>query len=482
MPTMQDQAIAELAHFLGIPFKEAADRVAKYSVLDAADRWNKNPHATVADVEKFYTGSNDYLYELIPWNYGSAEFHRRIEPLFHYHNKRIVEIGAGIGSLCIALAYAGNDVTYVDINPTLQAFAMQRFTDRQMAIPIYPDLTYVRDQDIVVAIDVMEHIHPTRLPDLLKDIAHCLRDGGFLYCRSNFKQQDVYPMHYDYSQVFNKLCIDAGLVLREDGCYTKGGESLGVQIGIPILGDVPDPLFYSFMGLKKHPGWKLTKIRDKDVATARNDIIDKLERDWLFFMDADQTFPPETIERLLSWNVDVISGLYFKSPGMPLPHAYEYAYANTKNSGENDYWYMPKSQAVGKYLDRYRTEILAAKEEAMILPATREDLIPIDGCGGGCLLVHRRVIEKLEKPYFKFTEGARAGEDFYFCRQIRQAGFDIWLDPGVICGHKQKGFIGAAHFLHWSTTKPDSLRYMYPWGAEATHTTAANATSTEASQ
>ncbi len=60
--------------------------------------------------------------------------------------------------------------------------------------------------------------------------------------------------------------------------------------------------------------------------------------------------------------------------------------------------------------------------------------------GGTCLLVHRRVLEKLKPPYQKTTfndtcTDVKLSEDVYFVDKIRQAGFDIWVDPKVQCHH-----------------------------------------------
>ena len=134
-----EQAIRELARFLGISFEEALSRVEAYNLDVANEAWDKANPKTKEDVDKFYKDANHYLYELIPWNYQSSVFHQRVEPLFCYHNKKILVLGAGIGSLCIALNYAGNQVTYCDISDTLCQFAKQRFEDRGMAIPIVQD-------------------------------------------------------------------------------------------------------------------------------------------------------------------------------------------------------------------------------------------------------------------------------------------------------------------------------------------------------
>ena len=60
--------------------------------------------------------------------------------------------------------------------------------------------------------------------------------------------------------------------------------------------------------------------------------------------------------------------------------------------------------------------------------------------GGTTMLVRRDVLEKLEKPYQKheYNEDntiSKLSEDMYFSDKIREAGFDIWCDPSVICHH-----------------------------------------------
>lgn len=231
----------------------------------------------------------------------------------------------------------------------------------------------------------------------------------------------------------------------------------GVHIGIPIIGDMGDEIFYSFVHLKKPPGSRLTKAKNLPADTARNQIAKQLEKDWLFFMDADQMFPPETIEHLLGWKLPIVSGLYFKAVGEPIPHAYRFS-----KYEDGQYLYYSLVEPVFEYLTRYSEEIKAG-ETAVCIPTRRTDLIECDGVGAGCLLVHKDVFKAIEEPYFLYSDGAFGGEDFYFCRKVKEAGFKIYLDPGVICGHKQKDMVGAKHFLYWATAKDDE-EYPYPWG------------------
>ncbi len=59
------------------------------------------------------------------------------------------------------------------------------------------------------------------------------------------------------------------------------------------------------------------------------------------------------------------------------------------------------------------------------------------GCCG-MMLVKMGVFDKLPWPYWKdiFSKGKKIiGEDIYFFGLAKKAGYDIWIDPKVKCGH-----------------------------------------------
>ncbi len=62
----------------------------------------------------------------------------------------------------------------------------------------------------------------------------------------------------------------------------------------------------------------------------------------------------------------------------------------------------------------------------------------VELCGFGVVLVKTSVFDRLDWPYWRseYKPGLRVtGEDIYFCRKAREAGFDIWCDPKVKCNH-----------------------------------------------
>lgn len=60
--------------------------------------------------------------------------------------------------------------------------------------------------------------------------------------------------------------------------------------------------------------------------------------------------------------------------------------------------------------------------------------------GGTCMLIERKVLEKLDPPYQQTTYNESVtdvalSEDIFFTDKIRKAGFDIWVDPDIRCHH-----------------------------------------------
>ncbi len=140
--------------------------------------------------------------------------------------------------------------------------------------------------------------------------------------------------------------------------------------------------------------------RDKIVAYAKYRIPNPTH---ILFIDSDVLPRPNTLDRLLDLDKDIVTGVY------PM---------TTKRSIT---WSVARD-------DDFTIEI--------------DDLprnpFKVKYCGFGCVLVKFKVFEKLEWPYWKneFKPGQiTKGEDIYFCDKAREAGFDIWCEPKVKCSH-----------------------------------------------
>lgn len=68
----------------------------------------------------------------------------------------------------------------------------------------------------------------------------------------------------------------------------------------------------------------------------------------------------------------------------------------------------------------------------------KEGLQEVDAVGSGCMLIARRVLEKVKVPFErKWNEDAThaGGLDFYFCEKAKKEGFSIWSHYNYPCSH-----------------------------------------------
>jgi len=148
-----------------------------------------------------------------------------------------------------------------------------------------------------------------------------------------------------------------------------------------------------------------------NVASGRNALVRRaLEfcAEWILFCDADMTFPPEALERLLSARKDAI-GVLYRRRIMPYIH-------------------------VGEPL------IEGHSPKSGIVQAKR--------LGCGFVLFRSSVFRRLPAPWFVHTWGSEAdkspsnvdgeiSEDIGFMRNLRESGTPVWidLDLSVMVGH-----------------------------------------------
>jgi len=131
--------------------------------------------------------------------------------------------------------------------------------------------------------------------------------------------------------------------------------------------------------------------------------------DYLFAVDSDISFAPDTLTKLLSHNRDIVSGIYIQR--IPGTHTIEIMRKNQFGGVTHVDWNTIKGQG----------------------------LVPIDGCGFGCVLVKAEVFKSIPYPHFLYHSAIdhknTLSEDVHFCNQARDRGFTLWADTSVICDH-----------------------------------------------
>jgi len=164
---------------------------------------------------------------------------------------------------------------------------------------------------------------------------------------------------------------------------------------------------------------------DALVQRARNDLMAIMMEtgcDDIIFIDSDIDFEVGDFYKLLSYPVDVVGGTYRKK-------------------GDTEMY-------VAKILDPKKPKD----------PST--GLLSVDGLGTGFLRLSKRAVQYLwdnSTPYeekdqgkvrrwifdVQIQDGEIISEDILVCKKLKDAGFDIWLDTGITCGHiGPKRFIG----------------------------------------
>lgn len=148
--------------------------------------------------------------------------------------------------------------------------------------------------------------------------------------------------------------------------------------------------------------------RSGNIAQNRNDIAEwALEGgcDAVLYCDDDHIFAPSTLFQLATHDKDIVSGLYVRRDIPFAPCMY----------------------------DRQDDE----KRIFHTLKLTDRKLTKVKVAGAGCLLVKRKVFEALERPWWRLSEYDQVSQsdDVGFCCRAREAGFDIWCDPGCPVGH-----------------------------------------------
>ncbi len=215
-------------------------------------------------------------------------------------------------------------------------------------------------------------------------------------------------------------------------------------IGIPTTGTISTKFWMSQLRLDTPKGWMVLPTEGMLTATARNQIAKatlESPAEWLFFMDSDMAFPERTLVRLLQDRQNIVGGTYcLRAARDGLNDIVAYDYRGFIN-GHHEY--APVNTDVLNYLLRNKAPL---DGKPHIIPRDGGELRPVDGIGTGCLLIHRRVLEKVGKPWFEYDSGG-GSEDLDFCRKAKAAGFKIYLDMGVQCLHYRPMGVSYLHLL-----------------------------------
>lgn len=207
---------------------------------------------------------------------------------------------------------------------------------------------------------------------------------------------------------------------------TTATDSRQLAIAIPHTGSVSMRWAVRLSELRTPPHTIVTRSTAAVDLARELTVEDGLESEpkWLLFLDADVIPPVDVFTRLRNRDVDVISGLY---------------YIDHPEQVHPAMWKLDENGAPSP------------------VEYSRDGVVNVDAVGLGCLLVRRRVLEDIDRPWFRWTRGYEdhpwdlqhqddqpgVSEDFYFCHEVQRAGYDIYVDTTVQCLHEKTCYLAA---------------------------------------
>jgi hypothetical protein len=168
-------------------------------------------------------------------------------------------------------------------------------------------------------------------------------------------------------------------------------------------------------------------------------FLDETDHEWLWYIDTDMGFLPDTIDRLVDAadpvERPVVGALCFALREvcydgyggrrvMPAPTIYVPAKTPEGHTGFTTRWDVP--------------------------PNT---LLQVAGTGTACLLMHRGALEKLRAEYgdawfdrVRYEDGQPISEDLSFCARLVQQGIPLFVHTGVKTTHHKQFWVGVEDY------------------------------------
>lgn len=175
-------------------------------------------------------------------------------------------------------------------------------------------------------------------------------------------------------------------------------------------------------------------VESRNLAVAR--FLDETPHEWLFFVDTDMGFMPDSIDRLVDaadpHDRPVVGGLCFalrefRYDGyggrrvLPVPTLFSWAKTPQGHVGFTTRWDVPDNQ-----------------------------LVEVAGTGAAFLLIHRDVLAKMRAEHgdrwfdlLRYADGRLVSEDLSFCWRLHAAGVPRFVHTGVKTTHHKQFWLGA---------------------------------------
>lgn len=178
--------------------------------------------------------------------------------------------------------------------------------------------------------------------------------------------------------------------------------------------------------------WK--PLPNMAIDIARNYLVQEAQHEkcsHILWADVDATWAAMAVQRLFDRDLDIVTGAIYRRS---LPPTAVWGMYRGYNKDKNHIYSV--MEGMQELVDHARDMgVSHESRNDILLPETENDLMEMDGCGSHFMMVKMGVYDNIIRPYYKKTSN-EAGEDFYFCRKAKEAGYKIYGDKSVHTGHE----------------------------------------------
>ena len=189
-------------------------------------------------------------------------------------------------------------------------------------------------------------------------------------------------------------------------------------IAVPCFDMVHTEFMQSMVALEKPEDTSFTVVKNTLISVARNTIArNAIDAgfDRIAWFDSDMRIPKDALLRMEAImeesGVDFVSGLYFTRADPIRPVAFKHiswAFENNEVDAVADWFY--------EYPDN--------------------EIVPVEAVGFGCCMTSARLLNDLvNRVGAPFTPLIGVSEDLSFCLRAKQAGYSLFCDGRIRCGH-----------------------------------------------
>lgn len=179
-------------------------------------------------------------------------------------------------------------------------------------------------------------------------------------------------------------------------------------------------------------------VEGRNLAVRR--FLDETDDDWLFWVDTDMGFDPDSLERLV---------LAADPVERPIVGGLCFAMKHQAPDGRGGYLLKPLPTLFG--LMKHPDQGIGFVNR-MVYP--ENSMVQVAGTGSAFILIHRSVLTKLREVHgdewydlVSYRDGAPVSEDLSFCWRAGMAGFPLFVHTGIGTTHHKQVWVDDSYYV-----------------------------------